>query len=69
MSILHVRTAFILTCFKQVEQLLETYQSTLKCHQQGQLELAKERYKRLASHTLVNEEPKPVNIQIPKRFR
>ncbi|KAI9260891.1 hypothetical protein EDC94DRAFT_610142 [Helicostylum pulchrum] len=43
----------------QVEQLLETYQNTLKYHQQGQLELAKERYKKLASHALVNEEPKP----------
>lgn len=60
--------AFILTCLKQVEQLLETYQNTLKYHQQGQLELAKERYKKLASHALVNEEPKPVNIQMPKRF-
>ncbi|KAI7893343.1 uncharacterized protein EV154DRAFT_501727 [Mucor mucedo] len=43
----------------QVERLLEAYQNTLKCHQKGQLLLAKEKYKELVSHALVKKEPNP----------
>ncbi|OBZ89568.1 Histone transcription regulator 3 [Choanephora cucurbitarum] len=43
----------------QVEKLLAKYQSTLKLHQKGQLEEAKERYEELVEHELLKKELKP----------
>ena len=44
-----------------MDRLLEKYQETLKCHQLGQLDVAKEKYEQLVSNALVKKEPKPVN--------
>ncbi|KAI9478245.1 MAG: hypothetical protein EXX96DRAFT_570148 [Benjaminiella poitrasii] len=42
----------------QVEKLLQEYQNTLKLHQKGQIQLAKQKYEELVSQDLVKNEQK-----------
>ncbi|KAI7905962.1 uncharacterized protein BX663DRAFT_483630 [Cokeromyces recurvatus] len=43
----------------QIEKLLQEYQNTLKLHQKGQIQLAKQKYEELISQELVKNEQKP----------